>query len=29
MLPGITLRTSPTDRFALEQVQMYRYTKGV
>ena len=29
MLPGITLRTSPTDRFAIEQVQMYRYTKGV
>jgi branched-chain amino acid transport system substrate-binding protein len=29
MLPGITLRTSPSDRFALEQLQMYRYTKGV
>ncbi len=29
MLPGITLRTTPTDRFAIEQVQMYRYTKGV
>jgi branched-chain amino acid transport system substrate-binding protein len=29
MLPGITLRTSPTDRFAIEQVQMYRYAKGV
>jgi branched-chain amino acid transport system substrate-binding protein len=29
MLPGITLRTGPTDRFPLEQVQMYRYTKGV
>ena len=29
VLPGIVLRTSATDRFALEQVQMYRYTKGV
>jgi branched-chain amino acid transport system substrate-binding protein len=29
MLPGIVLRTTPTDRFAIEQVQMYRYTKGV
>ena len=28
MLPGLTLRTGPTDRFAIEQVQMYRYTKG-
>ena len=28
MLPGLTLKTSPTDRFAIEQVQMYRYTKG-
>jgi branched-chain amino acid transport system substrate-binding protein len=29
LLPGIVARTSPTDRFALEQVQMFRYTKGV
>jgi len=29
LLPGITARTSATDRFALEQVQMYRYTRGV
>ncbi len=29
VLPGIRLRTTPTDRFALEQVQMYRYTRGV
>ncbi len=29
MLPGIVLRTTPTDRFAIEQVQMYRYTNGV
>ena len=28
MLPGLTLKTAPTDRFAIEQVQMYRYTKG-
>ncbi len=29
MLPGLALKTSPTDRFAIEQIQMYRYTKGV
>lgn len=28
MLPGLTLKTTTTDRFAIEQVQMYRYTKG-
>jgi hypothetical protein len=28
MLPGLTLKTSSTDRFAIEQVQMYRYGKG-
>ena len=29
LLPGIVAKTSATDRFALEQVQMYRYAKGV
>ena len=29
MLPGLTLKTNPTNRFAIEQIQMYRYTKGV
>ena len=29
LLPGMVAKTSPTDRFALEQVQMYRYTRGV
>jgi branched-chain amino acid transport system substrate-binding protein len=29
LLPGIVAKTSPTDRFPLEQVQMYRYTHGV
>ena len=29
MLPGLALKTGPTDRFAIEQIQMYRYTKGV
>jgi branched-chain amino acid transport system substrate-binding protein len=29
LLPGIVARTGPGDRFPLEQVQMYRYTKGV
>jgi branched-chain amino acid transport system substrate-binding protein len=28
MLPGIVLKTAPADRFAIEQVQLYRYTKG-
>lgn len=28
MLPGLTLKTAATDRFAIEQVQLYRYTKG-
>jgi branched-chain amino acid transport system substrate-binding protein len=29
LLPGIVAHTGPGDRFPLEQVQMYRYTKGV
>jgi branched-chain amino acid transport system substrate-binding protein len=29
LLPGMVAKTSPTDRFALEQVQLYRYTRGV
>jgi branched-chain amino acid transport system substrate-binding protein len=29
ILPGLTLRTTGSDRFPIEQVQMYRYTKGV
>jgi branched-chain amino acid transport system substrate-binding protein len=29
LLPGIVARTGLRDRFALEQVQMYRYTRGV
>jgi branched-chain amino acid transport system substrate-binding protein len=29
LLPGMVVKTSPTDRFALEQVQLYRYTRGV
>jgi branched-chain amino acid transport system substrate-binding protein len=29
LLPGIIVKTSPSDRFPLEQVQMYRYRKGV
>jgi ABC-type branched-subunit amino acid transport system substrate-binding protein len=29
LLPGIVAKTAPTDRFALEQVQLYRYTHGV
>jgi branched-chain amino acid transport system substrate-binding protein len=29
LLPGIVARTRPADRFAIEQVQMYRYTRGV
>jgi hypothetical protein len=28
LLPGIVARTRPTDRFALEQVQLYRYARG-
>jgi branched-chain amino acid transport system substrate-binding protein len=28
MLPGIALKTGGADRFALEQVQLYRYVKG-
>jgi branched-chain amino acid transport system substrate-binding protein len=28
LLPGIAARTTATDRFALEQVQMYRYTRS-
>ena len=28
LLPGIAAKTGPGDRFALEQVQMYRYTKA-
>jgi ABC-type branched-subunit amino acid transport system substrate-binding protein len=29
LLPGIVAKTAPADRFALEQVQLYRYTRGV
>jgi ABC-type branched-subunit amino acid transport system substrate-binding protein len=29
MLPGVVLKTGPGDRFPIEQVQLYRYTKGV
>jgi branched-chain amino acid transport system substrate-binding protein len=29
LLPGIVVKTSPTDRYPLDQVQLYRYTKGV
>src|SRR5262249_54440754 len=29
MLPGISLKTGPGDRYLIEQVQLYRYTKGV
>ncbi len=29
LLPGIVAKTSPTDRFALEQVQLYRYIRGI
>jgi branched-chain amino acid transport system substrate-binding protein len=29
LLPGMVVKTSPTDRFALERVQLYRYTRGV
>ena len=29
LLPGIVAKTGPADRFALEQVQLYRYTRGV
>ena len=28
LLPGIAAKTGPGDCFALEQVQMYRYTKA-
>jgi branched-chain amino acid transport system substrate-binding protein len=29
MFPGISLKTGPGDRYLIEQVQLYRYTKGV
>ena len=29
LLPGIAVRTSPGDRYPIDQVQLYRYTKGV
>ena len=29
LLPGITVKTGPGDRYPLDQVQLYRYTKGV
>jgi ABC-type branched-subunit amino acid transport system substrate-binding protein len=29
MLPPIVVKTGPGDRFPIEQVQLYRYTKGV
>jgi hypothetical protein len=29
MLPGIVVKTGPGDRYPLDQVQLYRYTKGV
>ena len=29
LLPGIVVRTGPADRYPLEQVQLYRYSRGV
>ena len=29
MLPGIVVKTGPGDRYPLDQVQLYRFTKGV
>lgn len=29
LLPGITVKTGPGDRYPLDQVQLYRYSKGV
>jgi ABC-type branched-subunit amino acid transport system substrate-binding protein len=29
LLPGITVRTTPTDRYPIEQAQLYRYQGGV
>ena len=29
VLPGIVVKTGPGDRYPLDQVQLYRYTKGV
>jgi branched-chain amino acid transport system substrate-binding protein len=29
LLPGIAVKTGPGDRYPLDQVQLYRYTKGV
>jgi branched-chain amino acid transport system substrate-binding protein len=29
LLPGVVVKTGPGDRYPLDQVQLYRYTKGV
>jgi branched-chain amino acid transport system substrate-binding protein len=29
LLPGIAVKTGPGDRYPIDQVQLYRYTKGV